>query len=297
MNPLTKVFVTLSTVANHPLHRHAKLRGIFRFVVAQVAARGVPGEVCIEFTKGTWLIVPPGMKGATYQISPRVYEFHEMLFVAHFLRANELFLDVGANLGAYTVLASGVAKARTLAFEPCPSTFRTLQMNIRLNDLSALAEARHRALGRQAGTVSITTGLGTENYVTAGVETQATVPVEMRVLDDELGAAKPVLMKIDVEGFESEVFAGAQRLLDSPSLESMVIERNRSGERYGFDEGTLHQQIRKAGFIPCTYDAERRTINTVPDDHLGCIIYVRNLESARQRVAAAPKVDIVGASI
>jgi FkbM family methyltransferase len=297
MNPLTKIFVTLSTVANHPLNRRAKLRSIIRFAVAQIAARGVPGEVCIEFTRGTWLIVPPTMKGATYQISPRVYEFNEMLFVAHFLRANELFLDVGANLGAYTVLASGVARARTLAFEPCPSTFQTLQKNIRLNDLAALAEARHRALGRQAGTVSITTGLGTENYVTAGVETQATVPVEMRVLDEELGETKPVLMKIDVEGFESEVFAGAQRLLDSPSLEALVIERNRSGGRYGFDETALHERIQRGGFTACTYDAERRVLSRVNDDFLGCIIYVRNLESARQRVAAAPKVDIVGASI
>ncbi len=56
-----------------------------------------------------------------------------MSFVLHFLRNTDLFIDVGANLGAYSILASSVSGARTIAFEPVPHTFQLLKNNIALN--------------------------------------------------------------------------------------------------------------------------------------------------------------------
>ena len=75
------------------------------------------------------------MKGAAHYITPRLCEFEEMAFVMHFLRPGELFVDVGANVGAFTVLAAGVAGAAVRAFEPNPGTFEMLERNVRLNGL------------------------------------------------------------------------------------------------------------------------------------------------------------------
>jgi hypothetical protein len=50
-----------------------------------------------------------------------LHEFSEMGFLLHLLRQNDLFVDVGANLGSYTVLASAVCQARNIAFEPVPA--------------------------------------------------------------------------------------------------------------------------------------------------------------------------------
>jgi hypothetical protein len=51
--------------------------------------------------------------------------FHEaadMAFVLHLLRPDDRFLDIGANVGTYTILSSGVAQAHSITLEPIPAT-------------------------------------------------------------------------------------------------------------------------------------------------------------------------------
>jgi len=67
-------------------------------------------------------------------------------------------VDVGANVGAYTVLASGVAGAKSISFEPSPSTFWYLARNVKLNDLEKLSEPFNLALGKEEGQMHLTKG-------------------------------------------------------------------------------------------------------------------------------------------
>ena len=53
-------------------------------------------------------------------------KFADMAFVLHVLRAGDLFVDIGANAGAYTLLASSVTGAKTTCFEPAPATYARL---------------------------------------------------------------------------------------------------------------------------------------------------------------------------
>src|SRR5262245_49492831 len=119
-----KVYYTLKSFVEHPLNRGSKLRSLTRYCLAQTGVRLIPGDIGVPFPNETKLLISPRMKGATHFISPGLCEFDEMCFVAHFLRSDDLFVDVGANVGAYTVLASAVAASRTIAFEPNPGTFR-----------------------------------------------------------------------------------------------------------------------------------------------------------------------------
>ncbi len=57
------------------------------------------------------------------------------LFLLHFLRCDDLFVDIGANIGSYTVLAGAVVGATCLAVKPIPSTYESLLDNIHLNRL------------------------------------------------------------------------------------------------------------------------------------------------------------------
>jgi predicted RNA methylase len=75
------------------------------------------------------------MTGATGNIYAGLHDFHEMALLLHFLRPCDVFVDIGANVGAYSVLASGVVGAKTFAFEPVPQTFACLRDNVRMNDL------------------------------------------------------------------------------------------------------------------------------------------------------------------
>jgi hypothetical protein len=88
----------------------------------------------MRFANDTRLLVCRGMVGATGNLYVGLQEFEEMAFMLHQLRPDDVFVDVGANVGAYTLLA-GTAGARCVAFEPVPATFRALRDNVRLNGL------------------------------------------------------------------------------------------------------------------------------------------------------------------
>ena len=188
---LTKLFVTLREVARHPVNRRAPLRAVVRFGVVQVAARLIPGSVCVPFPNQTVLLVSPRMKGAAHFIDPGLCEFDVMSFVAHFLRPDDLFVDVGANVGAYTILASGVAGARSVSFEPCPGTYSFLARNVKLNNLESLAEPLNLAVGAAPGLIHLTEGLGTENYVSSQAQPGRTTPVKVVTLDQTLEGRNP----------------------------------------------------------------------------------------------------------
>jgi FkbM family methyltransferase len=294
---IRKLVSTLRSVATHPLNKDRGWRAAMEFCLIQAAARLVPGDVCVRFPEATRLLISPHMKGAAHFIAPGLCEFNEMCFVTHFLRPGDTFADVGANVGAFTLLASGVAGADTVAFEPSPSTFLYLLANIRLNDLTQKARATNAAVGAIEGKLRLSADLGTENYVCPKNETISGIEVSMTTLDKAFQRSAPTLMKIDVEGFETEVIAGATRTLADPTLQAMILERGALGNRYGFDEDSLHQGIRELGFRPCAYSALDRALSSLPPDAHGNIIYVRNFDSAQERLRTAPKFRFAGFEI
>lgn len=186
MNPIAKIVGALRDAAHHPVNRRRKFKAVLEYGFVQIATRLVPGEICVEFPNHTHLLVPPHMKGAAHYITPRLCEFEDMSFVMHFLRAGELFADVGANIGAFTVMAAGVAGAQVVAFEASPDTYETLACNIRLNGFCDRVKTVHAAAGRSEGTTQFSTGLGTENHVSNGATATGSVTVRMTTLDKEL---------------------------------------------------------------------------------------------------------------
>lgn len=287
MNFLSKLYYTLRDQGEHPLSGGRRIRAARDFILAQLAARRMPGEICVPFPGDCRLAIHPRMKGAAHFIYPGLYEFEEMAFVVHFLRGEDLFVDVGANIGAYTVLAAGAAGARTIAFEPSRQTFATLELNIRLNDLNDRVKLNNTAVGRKPGMVQMTEGLGTENSVREVSEHGETISVEMTALDIALKNEAPTLIKVDVEGFETEVFAGAAETLRNDSLTGLIIEKAGNASSYGFKEDDLHSRLREIGFLPCAYCPFNRSIAELPNEATGNIIYLRDLTSARKRVKEA----------
>lgn len=288
MNFVTKLFGTLRWVANHPLHQRKKTKSVLSFCISQVAARLVPGDVCIPFPNGTLLLVCPHLKGAAHFIFPGLNEFDTMSFVLHFLRQGDLFVDAGAYVGAYTVLAGGSVGAKVIAFEPNPTTFSYLERNVHLNKLNDLVKPLNFALGNEEGTLRFTDGLGTENFVCPGSNTENTIGVKATTLDKVLESQSPTLLKIDVEGFESKVIAGAARTLSRPSLQAIIIERYGNADRYGENEAELHKRIRASLFEPCAYSPLDRKLHRLSPEDMGNIIYVRDYATVQKRLQEAP---------
>src|SRR5262249_49922122 len=122
-------------------------------------------EVVVSWIGRQQLVVRRGMTGATGNIYAGLHEFADMALVLHFLRPDDLFFDIGANVGCYTVLASGVCKARTWAFEQDPTTVAYLDRNIAINALQNHVTVRQIVLGATEAEVPFTIGQDTENKV------------------------------------------------------------------------------------------------------------------------------------
>jgi FkbM family methyltransferase len=248
----TKWYPILNTatfIAHHPLTRDQKLTAFSRWACWQVQSR-LQRELIVPWIEGKRLAVSRGMTGATGNIYCGLHEFEDMAFLLHFLRPEDSFADVGANIGSYTILASGVRRARTVAFEPDPAAFAALSRNIALNGLESLVESRECALGPRIGKIEFTVGLDTVNRVAINmiVPTQT---VAMDTLDHALANERPSLIKLDVEGFESEIIRGATNTLGNPKLKAVITEDW---------SPSVTDVLQRAGFIEYFYEALTRKL-------------------------------------
>ena len=283
---------TLRFIARHPLNRGRRLRSLGRFASWQVMSRLAPGPFAVEWVDGTRLLVSRGQTGATGNLYTGLHELPEMAFVLHVLRPGDLFVDVGANVGSYTVLASAAAGASSIAFEPGRSAASALMANVSLNRIESRVEVNQAAVGDKAGSVSFTASEDTLNHVVENANGDA-VTVPMTTVDESLAGRVPLVMKIDVEGYESHVLDGAPRTLADSRLLAVIMETNGSGSRYDSSDAGLHGRMIAFGFMPCTYDPFNRVIQQAslfnPD---GNTIYVRDIEELRRRTASARRFRI-----
>jgi FkbM family methyltransferase len=298
---LNTFFYLISFIFYHPLNRTNRFGALLRFLRWQIGSRLLSGAVAVPFVDNTRLLVLPGMTGATGNIYCGLHEFEDMGLVLHALRPGDLFVDVGANIGSYTVLAAGACGAHVIAVEPIPFTFAHLMDNVRLNNLQDLVQAQNVGLGAVPGMLPFSTDLDTINHVLSIAET-ADIPslqVPVDTLDSLVAGDTPLLIKIDTEGYETEVIAGAERILSYPTTMAVLMELNGSGRRYGFDEEKLHRSMLKHDFRPFRYDPLTRVLTPLETKNLLSpnTLYVSNIELLTARVQSAPRHQVHGASI
>ncbi|MCW3109757.1 MAG: FkbM family methyltransferase, partial [Segetibacter sp.] len=225
--------------------------------------------------------------------------FSEMGFLLHFLTKDDLFADIGANIGSYSILASGVNGAKTIAFEPSLKTFTQLQKNISVNHLGNNITAYNLALGSKVDKLFFTTALDTVNHVVPVYELEQNngVEVDVDTLDNIVkDQGTPILIKIDVEGFETEVINGMEKTLRDENLKAIIIELNGSGFRYGYDEKNIHDKLVLQGFQPYLYDPFSRALTVSSGYGSYNTLYLRDISFVEDRVEKAKKVKVFNES-
>jgi len=259
----------------------------------QLASRLHKVPVVHNFTPKSKLWVWRGLTGATGNIYCGLHEFEDMAFLLHFLRESDLFVDVGANIGSYTILASAQVGTQTIAIEPIPQTYKNLLQNIELNNITEKVAALNIGAGSSKSTLRFTASFDTGNHVVAEDSTES-VSVEVDSLDTILDDKHPSLLKIDVEGFETEVLNGAADVLKSSALKAIIIELNGSGNRYGFDEDAIHAKLTNSGFKTFAYLPFERGLIASPRKSMHNTLYIRDYDFVTQRLLDGDAITIKG---
>jgi FkbM family methyltransferase len=181
-------------------------------------------------------------------------------------------LDIGANVGIHTItMAKRAGSGRVLAFEPQPQTVERLRANLALNGLSQ-TEVVQVALLDRAGDVSLFAGTDCNRATSSLHEYQgwSSTAVEGATLDDvlrERDVQRVDVVKIDVEGFESAVLAGAQTMLrrDRPALIFEYMDW--AWKNCGYSWPEVESMLRDLGYAKFfTIGEERLALLVAPPD-------------------------------
>jgi FkbM family methyltransferase len=274
-------------ILNHPCNKDAKWDAMIRYLRWQLGSRILGKQVIHQFTEKSKLIVETGMTGATLNVYCGLQDFEDMGFFLHVLRPGDLFIDCGANIGSYSVLAGAHCGSDVLSIEALPDTFQKLQNNFRINNSNGEIELKNVACGATAGSIHFTADKDTMNHVAQKAD-RNTIEVPMVRLDSLIpNDNRNKFLKIDVEGFETEVLKGSSRLLESETLKAIVIELNGSGEKYGHSDSEIDSKIKDFGFTPVCYNPVSRSVSSkCTFDHLN-ILYIRETSFISVRVSDA----------
>lgn len=140
------------------------------------------------------------------------YELQKQGALQRFVQPGMTIYDIGAQAGFYTLFFSRLTgeNGRVYAFEPCPYEARFLVDHVRMNRLTNV-KIFQAAVAERTSFVGISTDQGScQNQICDAANTALMVPcIDL----DSLSLPQPDLIKIDVEGAESVVIGGAQKLL------------------------------------------------------------------------------------
>jgi FkbM family methyltransferase len=254
----------LKYIWNHPANRGRRLRAVGRSVGWQLEKRLTGQSRDIRVFGDLRLRCYPDSRGAGMMIyADGWYDYDDMHFVRRYLRPGDAVIDVGANIGVYTLLAASVVgvEGRVVAYEPGRETFERLRENVAINGLTHV-DLRRAAIGQTRGTVSFHQKQDVTNRI--AVAGDATDPagdleeVPCLTLDEELAGSQFALGKIDIEGAELMAFRGGRRLLREGNPPVWLLElKDRLLRRYGGSARELAELLQEAGYELATYDADR----------------------------------------
>ncbi|NMG05944.1 FkbM family methyltransferase [Brasilonema sp. UFV-L1] len=186
------------------------------------------------------------------------YEIREINIVKQFLRAGDIFVDVGANIGLYTILASNIVGqgGRVIAFEPSNQISKHLRRNLEINfiknvKVEQIALSRENGLATWSGVMDTNEGAGSiirnpENY-TSIIEEVKTLKFDDYFVSHAFKKIR--FMKIDVEGAEMLVLQGMSQVLEKKAVEYLMIEvSDYLLPTVGSSSQELFQMLQKSGY-------------------------------------------------
>ena len=242
-----------------PASRGQRLRAAGRTIKYDVRTRYLKRPTVAAIGDHSKIIAYPGETNsphAAYRNPPN----WEMLVWRARLRPGDLFVDVGANVGIYTIYMLDLG-LRVIAFEPDPRNAGRLREHLALNGYHA--QVLQKAVSDHCGAVRFTQGLDSYNHLilsgTDGIEVQATT------LDEVLGEQVVDGMKIDVEGAERLVLEGARQALTAHRIRLLQLEWSSDAVQNTLSEDRtpVAELLRGYGYVLYRPDRDRADLHEI----------------------------------
>lgn len=291
---MPRLVSALSMIFRHPYNRGSRVSAALRYLEWQLRRRlGRPWKRM--FWGDRLVTLYPDSSESMWLLYNVEMDWPEFPFLRRYLRSGDTMIDVGANIGAYTLWASrflGV-HGKLIAFEPDGRCFARLSEQVLQNRLTCVVLEK-RAIAQTSGPLRLTTGHDMENFlVTELCGTEAVQPVDATTLDDYLGSASIEdvnFLKIDVEGAEPLVLDGANSALKSRRIATIQLEVGEHWARYGGTLSSVSERLDRYGYRPFAPSDDGRGICRIGDWNAAVrgqnLFVTRSIEEVSDRVAA-----------
>lgn len=177
---------------------------------------------------GVRMYLPPACQRVTPVIrAERTWEPSSTQWVLEHLCAGDTFVDVGAHVGYYTLLAAKAVGdgGRVYAFEPDPGNFALLVRNVELNGFrNVVLENKAVAARPGARRLYLSPNNSGDHRLEVPGEGRASVEVEAVCLDEYLAGRRVDFVKIDTQGAEAEVLLGMKGTILANRHLVMLVE-------------------------------------------------------------------------
>jgi FkbM family methyltransferase len=230
-----------------------------RTLVRRVGISLFPSQRSLQVIRLPWgaaLEVNPNEGIGRELVCQNVFDIAVTETVWRLLKAGDVAVDVGANIGYVTSLfaARVGSRGRVESFEPHPRIFARLRENVRNPNFGAgsVPIGLHEcALGSRDATARLfepnafCMNEGASTLVAPDAAAPANsggLEIRLARLDTVLADCDIALLKVDVEGFEAEVFAGAERLLAQQRIRNIIYEA------HDCERSSLHSVLSEYGY-------------------------------------------------
>lgn len=237
MNLVTSLYNLLQ----HPENHLQKFQTVVRIIWWKVNALFFHFPLYYPLTSSLVCICRPESSYASLVVYCHRPEPEVSALIEHFVTSGDVVIDVGANIGAISLLAASKRPKQVFAFEPDSRVYPYLVENIHINKLENVIRTYPIALSNKNGRVTFTHSGTTEtSHITHSSE--AGKSVKTQTLDTffiEQKLKRVQLAKIDVEGAEMMVLQGAKKVLREQRIECLSLELNAGNYQYE----TSHKEI------------------------------------------------------
>ena len=183
------------------------------------------------------------------------FEPHESALVQSYLKRGMTFVDVGANVGYFTLMASSLVgiDGTVLAFEPSPYACGRLMHTVESNHLPQV-RAIQSGLSDTSGVFQLYMPKISGNHTPSMIANEGGRPINVPThrLDEYLTARRidhVDLMKVDVEGFEPNVIRGARSYIQNGRIHAILCEFNKFWlEQNDTSPSQLYEEILSYGY-------------------------------------------------
>lgn len=283
------LFTIFKNIYVHPLNKEKRLRAYFRFFKFQIFSRLTKKSFVFNWIDDSQLIINIGDHGFTGNYYYGIEDYKNILFMLKSLPDDTVFVDVGANLGSYSIAASKVRGLKTYSFEPVKNTFNKLRSNIEFNDIKTIIKLFNCALGSSAGVIKFLNNQDSMNRIydeksDSGKEIEL---VKIEKLDNLLSINENYFLKIDTEGNELNVLKGSNILLERNCIKGMIIENNQ-------DSDLIHQLLSSQGFYALDFNPFKNEITVLENynSYDRDTIYVKDLKVVEYELSLERKFNL-----